>query len=204
MRRLLWAIALCLITSLALASGDDLTNISKNENDLSVATGSTDSVAFAYGPDNDINDCMAHWSVLIATFPKRNKFCERQAFVAWAEHPVTHSAASIKIMCSDPMASEVFDSRDECIKVFTPLSEPPTGTTGTGEGMSGPLEKVASYIDDVQEVQVQQQQEYESLEDRLARVETGQRMAARKAQERRDYAQQTIDVLRSEDESENE
>lgn len=201
MRKLLCLLSF-LICSPLYAGGDDLTNISKNTNDLSVATGGTDSVAFAYGPDNDINDCMAHFSILIATWPKRNKFCERQAFVAWAEHPKTHSVASVKIMCSDPMASEVFDNRDECIGVFTPPSEPPTGTTGTGEGMSGPLEKVASYIDDVQEVQVQQQQEYESLEDRLAKVETGQRIAARKAQERRNYAQQTIERLANESENE--
>jgi hypothetical protein len=43
-------------------------------------------------------------------------------------------------------------------------------------------------------------EETKTLEDRLAKVETGQRAAAQKSQERRDYAQFTIQRLENDPE----
>lgn len=210
MRKLLCLLTLFLVTPLALASGDDLTNVSKNQNELNVATGTGNSTSFGYGPDNDINDCMAHWSALIITFPKRNKFCERQEFVSWAQAPQFHTLNSIKIMCSDPMGREVFGSTLECISVFTPEGVPTTPPTpgpddeetrpdavGEVSECGGPCPDVH---DIVQTQMVQHEEEYENLEQRLARIERGNQIASQKAQERRDYAQQTIERL--EDESE--
>jgi hypothetical protein len=177
-----------------------------------VMNAGSDSIAIGYGPDNDINDCMAHWSALIVTFPKRNKFCERQEFVSWAQAAQFHTPQSIKIMCSDPMGGEVFGSTLECISVFTPEGVPTTPPTpgpdedgyrpdGAGEvSKCGTCRPPGAAIVETQ--LAIHTEEFEDLETRLARIERGNRIAAQKSQERRDYAQQTIQRL--EDESEDE
>lgn len=195
---------------MAFASGTDVEQEVKVVSNPVMNAGS-DSVAIGYGPDNDINDCMAHWSALIVTFPKRNKFCERQEFVSWAQAPDYHTPNSIKIMCSDPMGSEVFGSTLECISVFTPediptpIPTPGPGASGYSPGAVGEVSKEGYGGPPGAELVIQQmemhEEEYEGLESRIASIEAGQRASARKAQERRDYAQQTIEKL---DESENE
>jgi len=158
-----------------------------------VGVSGSDTNALSYGPDVDINDCMAHWSALIITFPKRNKFCERQEFVRWAQTPEFHTSNSIIIMCSDPLASEVFGSRDNCIDVFTIEQVVPA---------SGPCIE----CDHEEEIAITQMQvaqtveEYESLEQRVARVERGSQIAAQKAEERREYAKHTIKRLENDPE----
>lgn len=197
------------------ASGDKITQ--SNDPITNQTVGGSDNLAIGYGPDNDINDCMAHWSALIVTFPKRNKFCEQLALVAWAEHPETHTPQSIKIMCSTSAAVDVFDTRDGCVNIFT--SDASDGGIGTtpptprpdGEGYRPdavgevsectprcPPETPPEVVL-VQQQMEQHTEEYENVSKRLARIEQGQRISAQKAQERRDYAQQTIEKL---DESE--
>lgn len=199
------------------ASGDKITQSNDPVTTQEVVTGSSDSVAFGYGPDNDINECLAHWSALIVTFPKRNKFCETLSLVAWAEHPETHTPQSIKIMCSTSAAEDVFDTRDACINTFT--SDARDGGVPTTPRTPGPddeetrpdavgeVSECGGPCPDAHDIVIQQvaevEQEYEDLDARLARIERGNRIAAQKAQERRDYAQQTIDKLQAgEDESE--
>lgn len=216
MRKLLCLIVLFMIPNLVVASGDELTNTLENENALNATVentikGDSGSVGIGYGPDNDINDCMAHWSALIVTFPKRNKFCERQAFVKWAETPEFHTPQSIKIMCSDPMGAEVFGDTQECILTFTPPDIPTTPPTpGPDEEETRPDEPGdisecegcgPPEISIVTQQMAQHEEEYEGLEQRLARIERGNRIAAQKAQERREYAQMTIDKLGPIDES---
>lgn len=194
-------VVLWLAAGVAWADGGHGHNHHGGSGDVDVSNvtnmGGSDNLAVGYGPDNDINECMAHWSVLIVTMPKRNKFCERQEFVSWAQATELHTPNSIKIMCSDPLGSEVFGSRDECIDVFTPKQPVPT---------SGPCdpcdleERQADYNYMQQEQMAKQAAEFETLEQRLARIERNNRIAAQKAQERREYAQYTIERL--EDESE--
>lgn len=198
-----------LISGPLFASGDKITQ--SNDPITNQTVGGSDNLAIGYGPDNDINDCMAHWSALIVTFPKRNKFCEQLALVAWAEHPETHTPQSIKIMCSTASAKEVFGHTLECISVFTPervATTPPTpgpDEPGYGPDEAGEVSQCGGPCPDVHDIVVQQvaevEKEYESLDARLARIERGNRIAAQKAQERRDYAQQTIERLKD-DESE--
>lgn len=221
MRKLLWIIALCLITSLTFA--DDPHPHHDNDDVMgdistSVVTGTGNNTSVGYGPDNDIDDCMAHWSALIVTFPSRNKFCEALALVLWAEHPETHTVQSIKIMCSSKAGIDVFDTKQGCISAFTsdipdggpgihiPTPGPddqetrPDGAGDISEWGSGHPEAVAIVREQVAQVV----KDYGTLESRIARVEHGNRIAAQKAQERRDYAQQTIDMLIPEDKDESE
>lgn len=187
-------VILLLLSSVALADKEHH-NTDGGAVDVSNVTSlsGSDTNALSYGPDVDINDCMAHWSALIITFPKRNKFCERQEFVRWAQAPKFHNPNSVMIMCSDPLASEVFGSRDDCISVFTVEQVVPT---------SGPCIE-CDHEEEIAATQMQVAQtveEFESLEQRVARVERGNQIAARKAQERRDYAKHTMKRLENDPE----
>ena len=53
---------------------------------------------------------------------------------------------------------------------------------------------------DLEEYRVEHEKVDDSIEDRLARIEAGNRAAARKAQQRRDYARQTIQRLENDPE----
>jgi hypothetical protein len=110
------------------------------------------------------------------------------------------------------MGGEVFGSTLECISVFTPEGVPTTPPTpgpdedgyrpdGAGEvSKCGTCRPPGAAIVETQ--LAIHTEEFEDLETRLARIERGNRIAAQKSQERRDYAQQTIQRL--EDESEDE
>jgi hypothetical protein len=169
--------------------------------DVNVPVGGSDSVAIGYGPDNDINDCMAHWSAILITVPKRNKFCERQEFVQWAEATEKHTPASVRIQCTGPLGSEVFGSTDECIDTFLPKpSVPVSGPCDEPDPCEVERERVADINYAQQEQITQQEIELESLEERLARIERNNRLAAQRAQERREIAQQTLERLTDESE----
>ncbi len=82
---------------------------------------------------------------------------------------------------------------DRCIETLTfdPPPEPPPAA------LEDP--RAFKYLEAEEVLHDEQQEEMESIESRLARIEAGNRAAARAAQQRRDYAQQTLDKVRNHD-----
>lgn len=79
---------------------------------------------------------------------------------------------------------------DQCIEILTFDSPPPVIPSLTN---SEPEEK------DDDEARAQQQEEIDTIENRLAKIEAGNRATAKAAQRRRDYAQQTLEKVRNYD-----
>ena len=99
-------------------------------------------------------------------------------------------AATLRCQAIPLLAMIVWPNGQTCVQAIALIVPKPPVVVPT----SGPL------LEDVIVAQEEQGEEYESLEARLARIESGQRIAARKAQQRRDYAQQTVERLENDPE----
>ena len=172
---------------LAFASGPDI----EQEVATNVATSVTGSTTKAFsvgGGDMDINQCLATHSVLFGLWQGThlNVMCVADGLDARGEH---REAAEMR--CSVRRFRKVYG--DNCVEDTMFKSTPPPPAVPT----SGPLEEVII----VQQAALEEhEEEYESLENRLARIERGNRIASQKAQARRDYAKQTIERLENDSE----
>jgi len=179
---------LLLLPMLAFASGDDI----EIENDLvtgDVATNIKGSTVYGMsGGDMDINQCLATHSILFGLWQGThlNTMCVADGLDADGKH---HEAAMMR--CSVRRFRKVYGSVEECIDTTEYRPPPPAPAPVMKEGSGG-------Y--DLEEYRVEHEKVDDSIEDRLARIEAGNRAAARKAQQRRDYARQTIQRLENDPE----
>jgi hypothetical protein len=155
--------------------------------DVSTNVGGSSTKAISVGGgDMDINQCLATHSVLFGLWQGThlNKMCIADGLDARGKH---EEAAEMR--CSVRGFRKVYGSN--CVEetMIRPSSPPPPVVP-----TSGPL------LEEVLIAQEEQEEEHESLEARLARIESGQRIASRKAQERRDYAQQTMERIENDPE----
>ena len=135
-----------------------------------VSTGGVSTRVFSVGSDNDIADCMAHWTAVIVTWPARNKFCELTEFSNWAEHPELHTEASIAIRCSSKAAKDVFGSASQCSDNFKPYEVKIVPQTPQDDAR---IEALYARISAVEAMRVQDKAEAEKA------VETAQASAQR-------------------------
>jgi hypothetical protein len=148
--------------------------------DVNTVVGGSTTKAFSVGGgDMDINQCLATHSVLFGLWQGThlNKMCVADGLDINGKH---EEAAEMR--CSVRGFRKVYG--DDCVEET--MFRPPPPLPPTVVPTSGPL------LREVLVAQEAQEEDYESLEARLARIESGQRIAARKAQDRRDYAQQTM------------
>lgn len=177
-----YPILLVFLPLLAFASGDEV------EVEQAVTTYGSSSKAFGLGGgDMDINQCLATHSVLFGIWQGThlNKMCIADGLDAHGKH---EEAAEMR--CSVRGFRKVYGS--DCVEET--MIRPPPPSPPIVVPTSGPL------LEEVLVAQEEQEEDYESLEARLARIEQGQRIASRKAQERRDYAQQTMERLENDPE----
>lgn len=196
---------LLLLPMLALASDDDrgggdatATSSSTSGADAaaSVVTGDVDAStvisggrAYALsGGDMDINQCIATHSVLFGMWQGThlNAICVADVLDANGKHK---EAAEMR--CSVKRFRKVYGTEYECVRdtQFIPLPPPPAPVMKEGKG---------GY--DLEEYREEHEQVDDNIEKRLDRIEAGNRAAARKSQERRDYAQQTLERLENDPE----
>jgi hypothetical protein len=154
-----------------------------NAGDVAVNSDSK-SFAFAHGlGDVDINQCLAstQWGTILVSKQKvvLNKWCAAESYDARGLHTM---AALIR--CDIPEISKLFNDKEKCIRANT-YSPPPEPVTVIVPAAEPDVEQLA-----------QVEEEHESLEQRLARLERNQRAAAAKAQERRDVAQETYQKIK--------
>lgn len=208
MRKLL--LLLFLLPVAALASPDIIQsndNNAQTTGDVVNEIGGSTSRAYGFSHalgDVDINQCLGstQWGSILVSKQKLvlNKWCAAEVFDA--KH--MHSMAA-RLRCQIPEISNLFDTALGCISenTYTP-SATPIPTPGPDEDGYRPDEAgdISEWGDSlspglgiVQQQIAIQAEEYETLEQRIARIENGNRIAARKAQERRNYAQMTIERL---------
>jgi hypothetical protein len=159
--------------------------------------------------DVDINQCMGStsWDTIIVGKQKLvlNKWCAAEAYDARGLHNV-----AARLRCQIPEIADLFGPDEDCVLENTLLG-PPGGIAGTiptpgpdEDGYrpdeAGEVSKgggpPAPGVELVQRELQMHAEEYESLEQRIARMERGNAAAAAK---RRDYAQQTMEKLRDND-----
>lgn len=204
------------IPVLALASGDDesvnvdvnqVTDIDQvvnanptmNANPVmnaegSTLTNSTSSRAYGFGlGDVDIAQCYRSYQLLIWQGSQINPFCVADSY----DQKGLHKMAAV-VRCNIGFIRQHFDNDADCISANTMVIITPEPLPIPTPVMTIPEE----HIEEEQEIHSEVQQAYETLEQRLARIEAGQRNAARKAAEKRVYVQQTIEELQNDNDPE--
>jgi hypothetical protein len=147
-----------------------------NAGDIAVNSDSK-SFAFAHGlGDVDINQCLAstQWGTILVSRQKvvLNKWCAAESYDAKGMY---FMAAAIR--CDIKEIGQHFETKEECIDMNTyrPPSPPPPE----------PMIIIET-----------PEEELDDLDDRLAKLERNQRLAAAKAQQRRKTAQQTYEKIK--------
>ena len=140
------------------------------------------SKAFAFGHglgDVDIAQCLGstQWDTILGGKQKLvlNNVCMAEFYLNQGKYALAAMA-----LCNQPEILKEFSTEEECEGAhdFTPPPMEPT---------------IIPMINEEQMVIVEEQEEeIESLEQRIARIEQANRIAARKAQERREFAQETL------------
>ena len=189
LHHLKYTLLLVLMSGPLFASGTDI----EIENELSTGDVSTViSGGRAYGlsgGDMDIAQCLATHSVLFGLWQGThlNAICVADVLDINGRHK---EAAEMR--CSVKRFRKVYGTVYECVKATTFIPAP----------IPAPLDdpRAAKYLESEEVLHSEQQVEMESIESRLARIEAGNRAAARKAQQRRDYAKQTIERLENDPE----
>lgn len=162
--------------------------------DIAVGTGDSRALAFGHAlGDVDIAQCLGsvQWDTILVGRQKLvlNNVCMAEFYL---KNGMFDLAAMM--LCNQPEILDEFDSEESCEVAhnFTPPEPVPEPTVSSAP----PLEEVVvEHYEEEQMLHEQQQMEFEAIEDRLARIEHGQRAAARAAQERREFAQMTLDKL---------
>jgi len=200
-------------------------NINKNTNiaasdssaineGVSLVGGDSKAYGFSHSlGDVDINQCLGstQWGTIIVSKQKLvlNKWCAAEVYDAKGMYSV-----AAKLRCQIPEINKLFNTDLECIRenTWTPPPTTPPGSGPDGEetrpdaaggvsepgGMHRPVDPEA-YVQQQIAINIQEE-ELETLEQRVARIEYGGRIAAQKAQARRDYAQHTIKRLENDPE----
>lgn len=196
------------------ASGDDIVQSNDMNNqttgDVGLVTGDSRAFAFAHGlGDVDINQCLGstQWGTILVSKQKLvlNKWCAAEVYDAKGMYSMAG-----RLRCQIPAIADLFTDPQQCVLENTwtppPADIPTPGPDGDGYRPDGPGEvSKEGYggppgMEIVQRELAMHEEEYESLEERLARLERNNQIAARKSQERRDYAQQTIQRLENDPE----
>ena len=210
------------------ASGDDVrvtqSNDMNNQTTGDVSTGDVNGGSFTGGSnkslalvnslgDVDINDCLGSTQWATPVFSKQklnlNKWCAAEVYDAKGMYTMGG-----RIRCQIPEIAALFDDAQQCVLENTvpapiplPATTPPTPGPDDEGYRPDEAGEVSQWgdghpgdIDIVQRELAMHEEEYESLEERLARLERNNQIAARKSQERRDYAQQTIQRLENDPE----
>jgi hypothetical protein len=201
---------------LALASGDDESvtveqevnvdtvlnaNPTMNANPImnaegSTLTNSTSSRAYGFGlGDVDIAQCYRSYQLLVWQGSQINPFCVADSY----DQKGLHIMAAV-VRCDIGFIRQHFDTDAACIEANTmvvqaPEPPPPPAPTPT-------LSIPDTHIQQEVEIHTEQREAFETLEQRLARIEAGQRDAARKAAVKRAYVQQTIEELQNDNDPE--
>lgn len=210
---------LVLISGPVFASGDKITqsNDMNNQTSGDVTTGDVSTGDLTGGSqsnsskslalvnslgDVDINDCLGSTQWATPLFSKQklnlNKWCAAEVYDAKGMH-----AMAGRIRCQIPEVAALFEELQQCVlenTVVVPVPVPPTDipTPGPGDEETRP-----GAVGEVSEPGVGPsaehelvQMEIETLEQRVARIERENRLTEQKSQERRDYAQHTIEKLK--------
>jgi hypothetical protein len=146
----------------------------------SIGGNKSKSLALGHGlGDVDIAQCLGstQWDTILGGKQKLvlNNVCMAEFYLNQGKYALAAMA-----LCNQPEILKEFSTEEECEGAhdFTPPPMEPT---------------IIPMINEEQMVIVEEQEEeIESLEQRIARIERANRIAARKAQERREFAQQTI------------
>ena len=208
-----YALLLVLMSGPLFASGDDVRVTQSNDMNNQTA-GDVDGGTFTGGSnkslalvnslgDVDINDCLGSTQWATPLFSKQklnlNRWCAAEVYDAKGMYSMGG-----RVRCTIPEVASLFDDPQQCILENT-VTPPPVDvpTPGPDERPTRPDEAggVSEWGDGrspdpslVMQMAIQEEQ-YETLEQRLARLERGNKIAAQKSQERRDYAQHTIERL---------
>lgn len=183
-----------LIPCLAIADKNDVTQ-SNDQNlqttgDVNVGTG--DSRAWGFGHamgDVDIAQCLGstQWDTILGGQQKLvlNNVCMAEFYLKNGKWGLAAMA-----LCNQPEILSEFSSEAECETAhdFTPVIEVP---------IPGPQITCEIEHEEAAMVQHEQQVELETIEQRVARIESGQRAAATK---RREFAMQTMEKLQNDPE----
>ena len=180
------------ITKTSVATGDVSTGDMNVENTL---MGSNSDVITTVLGDVDIADCLYSWQVIIVQGVAINKFCQYME-LARDQHLLGNFLTEARIKCQVGIIQDLWENERECVEAvrYRPPSLPPAPV---------PVTVVPDqHLEESASIHTEQQQEFESLEQRLARIEAGQRNAARRAAEKRVYVQQTLEELQDDNDPE--
>jgi hypothetical protein len=180
-------IVLLLLSGSAFASGPSV-EVEQNQNLTTTAGGSTTKAFSVSGGDMDINQCLATHSVIFGLWQGThlNRMCAANGLDANGKHK---EAAEMR--CSVRAFRKVYGL--DCVQKT--MLRPPPPPLPVVVPTSGPQIKEIIVAHEKAEAQ-----EWGEIGKRLARIESGQRIASQKAQQRRDYAQQTMEKLENDPE----
>lgn len=194
-----------LLVSAPLFASDKLISNSVSDAETNVVTGTGDSTALGFGHamgDVDIAQCLGstQWDTILGGKQKLvlNNVCMAEFYLKNEKWALAAMA-----LCNQKEILQEFGTEAECERAhdFGPLPEPePAAKEGYGGPTSGPLPEIIRHVDESEEIHYQQQEQVsmvqdglETIEMRLARIERGN-------QNRRNYAQQTIERLENDPE----
>jgi len=201
-----WLIVILLAPALAFATPDIVQSNDNNAQTTGdVVTGDSKAFAFAHSlGDVDINQCLGstQWGTILVSKQKLvlNKWCAAEVYDAKGMHSM-----AARLRCQISEIKTLFNTHQSCILENTyepiPVGVPTPGPDDEGTRPDA-VGEVSKYEDqdlpDMDVVQHQidlQEEEFDTLTQRVARIESGNILAARRAQQRRDYAQLTIERL---------
>lgn len=186
-----------LFTATPLLASDKLISNSVSDSEANVVTGTGDSLAIGFGHalgDVDIAQCLAstQWDTILMGKQKLvlNNVCMAEFYLANGKWALAAMA-----LCNQKEILGEFDSEGECERAhdFGPPPPPPP-IVETIVPVPGPPEECCTDMNYLQQEEILvAQDQIETLEQRLARIE-------RNDQKRRDYAQQTIERLENDPE----
>ena len=187
---------LILLPSMAFAGGPEVeqeTKVVTGDVNVVGESGTALGLGHALG-DVDIAQCLGstQWDTILGGRQKLvlNNVCMAEFYLNNGKWKLAAMA-----LCNQPEILSEFSTEAECEEAhnFNSVIEEQPVIVPT----PGPLNEV---IYAQQQIIEEHEEEYESLEARLARIERGNRIASQKAQARRDYAKQTIERLENDPE----
>lgn len=165
--------------------GDELTSISDSASTLN---SSGDTIALGGLGDVDIADCLYSYQVFIFwQGTATNALCVADKLDIIGKH---HEAAEMR--CSVKRVRKVYGTVDQCVAAVEYVPPPEPAPPPEVEEIVVTQQQAEIHIEEEQEV-------HDSLEERLARIEAGQRAAAMKQAQRQEMIQQTIERLEEND-----
>lgn len=179
------------ITKTSVATGDVTTGDMNVENTL---MGSNSDVITTVLGDVDIADCLYSWQVIIVQGVAVNKFCQYME-LARDQHLLGNFLTEARIKCQVKIIKDLWEDEQQCVNavVYRPPAPPPAPT---------PVVVPEAHLEESKEIHTGQMQAFESMEQRLARIEAGQRSAAAAAAQRRENVKKTIEALEDDNDPE--